>query len=1096
LLADGELQNISMYVGACEQGGIEPLFSAEDFGDKGDVRKVLDNLLAFIEVAVDSGFPAFQLLPENDGESKDAAPVTEKTVTAKPATSTPPPPVVAQPAVAVVSPPAAVSPPVKTAAVVPTNPPSRALPPKAAASPGRAAAPPPAAVSRPKIAAPSVVAPVTRPATLAPPSQAPGAPTSAGQVSPRAGTAPLSPRPASPRRPVQLEPEPVEESVTRSRGETANLLNWQPPTSSVDEAVKLENTRLKATAERATLTATTQTKLKDDALAKLAKEKEKVRELEEELEAERKKKSEPSGAAGSGVSAAAAERDALKLTVEELKKSAASAEAKAEEGDTGKIELEMRLQQSEEKCAELEQKVSELEGVVASVQKEAEAREAASRREARQLEDDALYLTSELNRAKEAQAKSEEASANTIAALKEEVAKARQEAENDRQSAEEEVSALKALQKLQKVDTSAIENTEITLLKSKVTKLEADKKAAEFEIVSLNNKVEELRKTVAEKKVEPVKIEPVKIEPVPLVAPRAVENKPVNLSPRGAFKSSVRDIKEDRLLQSSSMDMEMPELGDAGMNLSESTNGLASESELMALLEGKSTKLNPGLFEDNQDNRDALAAAMKKFCKGRAGKMVDVLIEKNFQNLIEIVGVLLQKLDPESPEDFKVAKKVLKLGSIVRKGKAGKLLRESLSNLRVFKEPIFWDDLFAAKLTKVLERDPDLDPNDAVRAVLEELGAVMVSWGVGDAVVLEVIAHGAECEGLSAEEADEIVTSVLGEGAGNSNRAVEDEDGADNSPAVEVVAAPTETKAGPLKFKKGPKWIKANFALRGNKLCYEYVDEGIGDFSEELLLTAAHEASASSDQAPGALRNYSLKIINSADKSVMHLLATKQPEINEWINAINDVPARKGVAPSAAKTSLSPRGKAGSDAAVSPAVKKTVIAPSGPDRAQSAKVGSTRPAPGPSKGTTKNGATAGTAPKPTSLASQNSDLRKGSQPPVRVTRSETQSERLAKEGDVKMLVAKRWLRTHVELFDTSLVLTYVDPVTNTDQVREEIPIAHVLIAPNSPLAPAALKDSSWRIKDGDTELHLMSSSKSDATGWLNTIKATRDSLKK
>lgn len=71
-----------------------------------------------------------------------------------------------------------------------------------------------------------------------------------------------------------------------------------------------------------------------------------------------------------------------------------------------------------------------------------------------------------------------------------------------------------------------------------------------------------------------------------------------------------------------------------------------------------------------------------------------------------------------------------------------------------------------------------------------------------------------------------------------------------------------------------------------------------------------------------------------------------------------------------------------------------------------------------------------------------------------------------------MLVSKRWLRTHVELFDTSVVLTYIDPVTNTEQVREEIPVHHVLIAPNSPLAPAALKDSSWRIKDGDTGLHF------------------------
>lgn len=111
--------------------------------------------------------------------------------------------------------------------------------------------------------------------------------------------------------------------------------------------------------------------------------------------------------------------------------------------------------------------------------------------------------------------------------------------------------------------------------------------------------------------------------------------------------------------------------------------------------------------------------------------------------------------------------------------------------------------------------------------------------------------------------------------------------------------------------------------LRGNKLSYEYTEEGIGEFAEEVILTATHEATALSDQAPGALRNYSLKLMNTADKSALHLLATKQPEIAEWIAALNAVPARKGAPPpsAAAKTPASPRGKSGSDAAASP-VKK------------------------------------------------------------------------------------------------------------------------------------------------------------------------------
>ncbi len=688
-----------MYLAACEQGGIKPLFEAKDFGDEGDVRKVLENLLAFIAVAVESGFPEFALLPEEEVAEKPAEKPVEKPVekpaekpvekpVEKPAEAPAPAPVVVAPVVKVVAAPPAAS----KASAAPTATPARTLPAKAAPPPGRtAAAPPPAAVSRPKVAPPATGRAL--PGTTA------AAPSTAAPLSPRNA----SPRPAnsSPRR--QPEPEPVvEEPVTRSRGDTANLLSWQPPTSSSDEAVKLENTRLKAAAERANLTATTQTKLKDDALAKLAKEKEKVRELEEQLEAEKRKKAEVNSAPAAGVSAAAAERDALKVTVEELKKAVAAAEAKAEDTETSKIELEMRLQQNDEKIKELEAKVAELEQREVQIRAEVEARDAETRKEIRQLEDDALFLTAELNRAKETVAKNEQSNSETVASLKAEVAKAKQDAENDRQSAEEEVSALKALQKLQKVDNSAIENTEITLLKSKVAKLEADKKAAEAEVASLSAKVEELKAAAKVAPPAPVSAAaPSSIAPIPIPIVEPVKKAPLSSPRKVTPESKAAAEREAMLLGNSSMDLEVPEMGVADTELTFGDSSSVSEADLLALLGGQSTKLSKSNFEENSANREALASAMKVFCKGRAGKTVDVVMEKNFQNLVDVVGVLLKKLDPESPEDFKVAKKVLKLGSIVRKKAGGKFLREFLSNFEVFSEPIFWDDLFAAKLTKV-----------------------------------------------------------------------------------------------------------------------------------------------------------------------------------------------------------------------------------------------------------------------------------------------------------------------------------------------------------------------------------------------------------
>ncbi len=1003
------MQNVGMYLAACEGLGIAG-FAAEDLCGDGDVRNVLTNLIEFAGAAQEAGLAPLDL----DAPEEEA-----------------PPPVKA-------------APPVVVAAPAPKSVPApKVEPTKQAARPAKVGGAP----------VPSIIAPPAAPAA------APVSPHSDGaklpaRLSPRGArigaAAPVSPRIVARARPVEVEPEPeVDDGATRSRGETASLLNWQPPTSGADEALKLENTRLKAQAERANLSATTQTKLKDDALAKLAKEKDKVRELEESLEAERKKKTDAAPAA-----AAASAMEALKRTVDELKAKLAIAEQE-------RAEFEELVLAKDEAVTEAEKNAKQLEEQLKSLRAEMQVREAQFQKDLRQQEDDALFLTAELNKLKEAQGSADD----ETAALKSEIVALKASAEKERKSADEEVSALKSLQKLQKNDSS---NAELALVKGKLAKLEDEKKESDSELVALKSELAVVKARAESAAKSPRSVDkpasPRGVAPVAKSAPAAKAAPKVSAPlPSAAANKLLESVDELDIAFAAPAAAPKKPTGGPSVTASASASG---DSDMVGLLEGKPSKLNAAAFE-SESNRKALAEAMKKVLKKQVGaNKVSDFADKSFDNLADILRVVLQKLDPESPEDFKCAKKVLKLGSLVRRGKT-KLLREVICDFPVWSEPIFWDDLCAATIAKVFEKDPDRDPNEAVRETLSSIGRSMSAWCVSEDVIREVVSHGAENEGLSNEEADEILADVLGtEGApaakkpspaaarGYNNNAAPDDDDEQGDAGAGAAAA---GKSGPLKFKKASKWIKANFTLRGNTLSYDYMEEGIGEFSEDLVLTGGHEATPGSDQAPGALRNYSFKISCAADKSVLHLLAAKQPEVMEWITAINDCPACRagggggsggGVSAGKAPVPASPRGKAGSDAIKTVPAKKVAV----PARPHTAKEGSTRPAGG-------------------------DDLRKGSQPPVRVQRSETQQQRLVKEGDVKMLVAKRWLRTHVELFDNCIVLTYVNPDSNTDQVREEIPLPRMLIAPNSPLAPAALKDSSWRIKDGEDEHHLMSSSK-------------------
>ena len=167
----------------------------------------------------------------------------------------------------------------------------------------------------------------------------------------------------------------------------------------------------------------------------------------------------------------------------------------------------------------------------------------------------------------------------------------------------------------------------------------------------------------------------------------------------------------------------------------------------------------------------------------------------------------------------------------------------------------------------------------------------MLEWQVGDPVILEVVERAAENEGLSEDETQNILNQILGETLISPKKV-----------AKKVAKTPIDLntdvliRSGFLKFKKGSKWVKANFKLTDSSLSYNYTEEGIGDFGETIPLSAKFEASAGSDQAPGALRNYSFKLANLGVQTTLgikfnslHMLAAKQPEVKEWLSAIMTV---------------------------------------------------------------------------------------------------------------------------------------------------------------------------------------------------------------
>jgi hypothetical protein len=177
---DAEVQNVSMYLAACEQLGIAG-FEVQDLCGDGDVRLVLDNLIQFAGAAAGAGLAALDLPAE-----EEAAPEPEPAPAPVPVAAAPVAPKKAPVVPAVVVPPPA------------TSLENAKLPPRIALSP-RATSPRPGG---------------------------------GGGVSPRATAARARMEEAT------AEAEAAA-GATRSRGETANLLNWQPPSSAADESAKL-----------------------------------------------------------------------------------------------------------------------------------------------------------------------------------------------------------------------------------------------------------------------------------------------------------------------------------------------------------------------------------------------------------------------------------------------------------------------------------------------------------------------------------------------------------------------------------------------------------------------------------------------------------------------------------------------------------------------------------------------------------------------------------------------------------------------------------------------------------------------------------------
>ncbi len=71
---DGERANVELFITACEQLGLDPLFEPEDLLEMGNVRKVMDTLVALAQAAVDIGYEGPVLhLPEIMGAPVEAA---------------------------------------------------------------------------------------------------------------------------------------------------------------------------------------------------------------------------------------------------------------------------------------------------------------------------------------------------------------------------------------------------------------------------------------------------------------------------------------------------------------------------------------------------------------------------------------------------------------------------------------------------------------------------------------------------------------------------------------------------------------------------------------------------------------------------------------------------------------------------------------------------------------------------------------------------------------------------------------------------------------------------------------------------------------
>lgn len=97
-----------------------------------------------------------------------------------------------------------------------------------------------------------------------------------------------------------------------------------------------------------------------------------------------------------------------------------------------------------------------------------------------------------------------------------------------------------------------------------------------------------------------------------------------------------------------------------------------------------------------------------------------------------------------------------------------------------------------------------------------------------------------------------------------------------------------------------------------------------------------------------------------------------------------------------------------------------------------------------------------------------------------------------RDGIAKLHLNKKWLRCQVSLTPTTVFLIYMDPVTN-QEVTVDVPVRNCKLAAQSSLAPAALRDSSWRLKDVEgNEYHLNNNGKKDAQAWMKAIMDVRD----